>query len=74
MARVDRLARELAADAGVHVWMPADGEVDDGRVRNVRTGEVIDRDEVDRRPGRHIVVEYVEGAPADHGHRPVNRR
>ena len=61
VGRLDRIARGLAPAAGVHVWMPADEEVDDGRVRHVHTGETIGRDEVDRRPGRHIVVEYVEG-------------
>ena len=61
VTRVDRIARELAPAAGLHVWYPADDEVDDGRVRHVRAGETIARADVDRRPGRHIVVEYVEG-------------
>ena len=62
IGRVDRSARELtSSSAGVHVWAPADDEVDDGRVRHVRTGETIRRGAVDRRPRRHIVVAYVEG-------------
>ncbi len=60
-SRVDRIARELAPAAGVHVWLPADDERDDGMVRHVRTGEVVPRAEADRRPGRQIVVEYAEG-------------
>ena len=59
---MDRIARGLAPAAGVHVWMPADDERDDGLARHARTGEVVARAEVDGRPGRHIVVEYVEGS------------
>ncbi len=62
VTRADRVARELGPTAGVHVWMPADDEVDDGRVRHVHTGETIARADVDSRPGRHIVVTYVEGS------------
>ncbi len=61
VTRVERIARGLAPAAGVHVWMPNDDEIDDGLVRHVRTGETIGRGEVDRRPGRHVVVKYVEG-------------
>ena len=61
VAWVDRIARELAPAAGVHVWVPVDDEVDDGRVRHVHTGEKIARADVDHRPGRHPVVAYVEG-------------
>ena len=60
--RADRVAGELALATGVHVWMPADDQIDDGRVCTVGTGETIGRGEVDRRPARHIVVEYVEGS------------
>ena len=62
LGRLDRIERELAPTAGVHVWMPADDEADDGRVCHVRTGEMVARADVDRRPGRHIVVEYGDGA------------
>ena len=60
--RLRRVERDLAPAAGVQVWFPADEEIDDGRVRHVRTGEVVARAEVDRRPGRHIVVEYIDEA------------
>ncbi len=59
--RLERVERGLAARGGVHVWLPAAGELDDGRVRHVGTGEVMDRGGVDRRPGWHIVVAYVSG-------------
>ena len=61
IGRVERIARGLAPAGGIHVWVPADDEADDGRVRHITTRETIAREEVGRRPGRHIVVEYVEG-------------
>ena len=63
IGRVERIARGLAPAGGIHVWVPADDERDDGRVRHVRAGEVVARADVARRPGRHIVVEYVDGVP-----------
>ena len=62
VTRVDRIARGLAPAAGVHVWVPADDELDDGRVRDLATGATIARADIDRRPGRHIPVQYVEGS------------
>ena len=59
--RIERVERRRRP-SDWHVWFPLDEEHGDGRVRHVRTGEVADRGDVDRRPGRHIVVEYVDGA------------
>ena len=59
--RIDRIARELEPATGVHVWVPASDQIDDGRVRTIGTGEAIARADVDRRPGRHILVRYVDG-------------
>jgi hypothetical protein len=61
IGRVGRIERaRLPSDWSV--WLPLDEEHGDGRVRHVRTGEVADRGEVDRRPGRHVRVEYADGA------------
>ena len=61
VGRIERVERGRRS-SDWSVWLPLDEEHDDGRVRHVRTGEVGDRGDVDRRPGRHIVVEYVDGA------------
>ena len=61
VTRVDRIGRKLAPAAGVHVWVPANDQIDDGRLRHVHTGETIGCGAVDRRPGWHIVVAFVEG-------------
>ena len=62
VGRLRRVERGMEPSGGVHVWYLADEEHDDGRVLHIRTGEMVARAEVDRRPGRHILVEYVDGA------------
>ena len=62
VGRLRRVERGMEPSGGVTGWLPLDDEVDDGRVRHIRTGEMADRGDLDRPPGRHIVVEYVDGA------------
>ena len=59
IGRVGRIER-ARRPSDWHVWLPLDDERDD-LVRHVRTGEVVARGEVDRRPGLDILVEYVDG-------------
>ena len=61
--RLARVERELAPRSGWQVWWSLEDEPDDERrdlVRNAATGEVAHPRDAARRPGRHIVVEYVE--------------
>ncbi len=59
--RLVRLERDLGPRDGWQVWLPAeDPDRDDGTVTNPATGERATPADVRARPGRHILVEYVD--------------
>ena len=59
--RLRRVERSRPAVDRLRAWW-SNPDRDDGLVRDGETGETIPRAEVGRRSGRHIVVEYVDGA------------